>query len=433
MARCLVLASKLGYQTDSFLAAARALGVGVAVGTDRCHELAKVWPDQAFAGGFDASLALDFRDPPHAADQIVEAAAAQRFDAIVPTDDATAVIAALAAARLGLPGSDPEAAYAARNKAELRQRLARAGVPTPRGFVVAEQARPEEVAASVRASIGFPAVVKPLLLSGSRGVIRVDDESGLGAALARVRAILRTRAEHADGTDLAARQILVEEFVPGGPLGEVALEGLLRRGALRTLAIYDKPDPLDGPFFEETVYVTPSRLGPEVQRAVEQRVADAAAALGLAEGPVHAELRLPPGGPVLIECANRSIGGLCARTLRFTLGGEARPFALEELVLRAALGLRDEPRREPLAAAVMMLPIPRAGVLQAVDGLDEARAVPGVEDVIVTVRVGERLVPPPEGASYLGFAFARAARPEDAEAAVREAERRLRFTVAPSV
>jgi biotin carboxylase len=267
-------------------------------------------------------------------------------------------------------------------------------------------------------------VLKPLVLSASRGVIRADDAVQFAAAFERIRGILQTAdvAELGEGTDT----ILVEGFVPGG---EVALEGLLEDGALRTLALFDKPDPLDGPFFEETIYVTPSRL-PEATRArVAETTAAAARALGLSDGAVHCELRLrpTPGGlePVVLEIAARSIGGLCGRTLRFGTG-----MSLEELILRRALG-RAVPsfERERAAAAVMMIPIPRGGVLEEVGGLDEARAVPQIEDVTISIPKGQVIVPLPEGSRYLGFIFSRAATPAETEAALREAHRHLRFVI----
>jgi biotin carboxylase len=270
----------------------------------------------------------------------------------------------------------------------------------------------------------FPCVLKPLVLSASRGVIRADDEAGFVAAVERIRAILRAPdvAEMGQGTDA----ILVEGFVPGL---EVALEGLLEAGVLRTLALFDKPDPLDGPFFEETIYVTPSRLPEPTQRAVEHVTAQAARALGLTDGAVHCELRLTPAAaglrPVVLEIAARSIGGLCGRTLRFGTG-----MSLEELILRRALG-RPVPsfERERVAAAVMMIPIPRGGVLEEVRGLDEARGVPHIEDVTISIPKGGEVVPLPEGSRYLGFIFSRAATPAEAEAALREAHRHLRFEI----
>jgi biotin carboxylase len=264
-------------------------------------------------------------------------------------------------------------------------------------------------------------VLKPLVLSASRGVIRADSEAEFVAAFTRIAALLETpevRQHHPDGRD----RILVEDFIPGT---EVALEGLLNHGELNTLAIFDKPDPLDGPFFEETIYVTPSRLPLETQRAIERCVARAASALGLEGGPVHAEVRLNQQGPWLIEIAARSIGGLCSRTLRFGTG-----MTLEEIILRHALDLPIASiEREHRAAGVMMIPIPRGGVLEDVGGLEAARAVAGIEDVTISIHKGEEVVPLPEGARYLGFIFARGATPADAERALRNAHARLSFVI----
>jgi biotin carboxylase len=266
----------------------------------------------------------------------------------------------------------------------------------------------------------FPCVVKPLMLSASRGVIRADGEAQFVGAVRRLERILRTPEAAADGE--AARQVLVEGFIPGR---EVALEGLLVKGDLHVLALFDKPDPLDGPFFEETIYVTPSRLPSTVQAEIAACTARAAQALGLRDGPVHAELRVNRHGPSVIEIAARSIGGLCSRTLRFGTG-----LSLEELILRQALGMEIHSlERERRAVGVMMIPIPRAGVLKEVRGQTEARAVAGIDEVAITAHPGQDLVPLPEGASYPGFIFARAESPERVEAALREAHRRLEFVV----
>jgi biotin carboxylase len=265
--------------------------------------------------------------------------------------------------------------------------------------------------------------VKPLIFSASRGVMRADDADGFVRAWRRIAKLLHdTRAERRAREDEGAASLLVEAFVPGP---EVALEGLLRGGALEVLAVFDKPDPLDGPYFEETIYVTPSRHPPALLADVERITAAGARALGLAEGPLHAELRLSPSGPVILEIAARSIGGLCSRTLRFGAG-----LSLEEVLVAHAMGLPLEAlRREARAAGVMMLPIPRRGILHAVGGVDAARAVPGVEDVVVTVPDGREVVPLPEGDSYLGFLFARGETPAAVEAALRDAHGRLRFDI----
>jgi biotin carboxylase len=289
-------------------------------------------------------------------------------------------------------------------------------VPQPRFAAAAPGA---DVAALARA-VGLPCVVKPVGLSGSRGVIRADDAEAAAEAAARVRAILEDAGEDPEAT------LLVEEFAPGR---EVAVEGLLRGGRLEILAVFDKPDPLDGPYFEETIYVTPSRLEPDALARVEALTAEGARALGLSEGPVHAELRVDGSRVRVLELAARSIGGLCARSLRFGLG-----VSLEELVLRHALGRSLEGmRREPEASGVMMLPIPAAGRLERVEGQAQAREVPGIAGLELSIRPGRLVRPLPEGDRYLGFLFARGSTPAEVEAALREAHGRLRVVVAPAV
>jgi len=274
--------------------------------------------------------------------------------------------------------------------------------------------------ATIARTLDYPCVVKPLSLSASRGVIRADDARAFAAAVARIRAILA-------GPDVAVseegrRELLVERFVPGI---EVALEGLLVEGDLRVLALFDKPDPLNGPYFEETIYVTPSRLPDDVQKAIAGAAAAACAALGLTDGPVHAELRVNAEGPWVIEVAARSIGGLCSRTLRFGTG-----MTLEELILRHALGWPlPSLDRDQRAAGVMMIPIPRAGRLREVRGLEAAGLVRHIEDVVISAHPGQELIPLPEGWQYLGFIFARAERPADAEAALRAAHEALHFEI----
>jgi len=421
MTRVLVLSSTTSYRTDDFLHACARLGVEAVLGTNRCHELAELWPRAAFGG----SVPIEFRYEAEAADTIVREAQKTPFAAIIATDDATADIAARAAERLGLRGNSVGAVYAARNKLRMREALERAGVPCPRFVAFAEDDDPERAWAELAArGWPFPVVVKPLLCSASRGVIRADTAGELAVAWRRLHALLQTPALRAV-EDPDGHRILVEAFAPGA---EVALEGLLRDGELTTLALFDKPDPLDGPFFEETIYVTPSRHAASVQRAVAAVTARACAALGLANGPVHAELRLGPDGPVVIEVAARSIGGLCARTLRFGLGGDA---SLEEIVVRHALGRELGPLERGGAAGVMMIPIPQGGVLGAVGGVDQARAVPLVEDVQITAKIGQVLVPLPEGAAYLGFVFARGDAPAAVEEALRQAHARLTFDITP--
>jgi len=263
-------------------------------------------------------------------------------------------------------------------------------------------------------------VVKPIDLSGSRGVIRADDPPSFASAFRRVAAIVRS--PELCPPDGEPQRILVEDFIPGR---EVALEGLLRGGGLEVLAIFDKPDPLDGPFFEETLYVTPSRLPPHERDAVVAAVRGATRALGLSEGPIHAEARLNARGVWVLEVAARSIGGLCSRTLRFGLG-----VTLEELILRHAVGLPIASlERERAASGVLMLPIRRAGTLREVRGRERAAAVPGIAGVTITIPPGGQLVPLPEGDRYLGFVFARAGTPGEVEGALRAAQACLEVVV----
>ncbi len=417
---CVVLVvSTTSYRASAFLDASQKVGADVIVASDRCHVLDKYWTWPV------DSLVIDFYSPEEAARTIAEAAARSRSPvrAVVPAEgESAALVAAMASERLGLPGNAVEAARAARNKHTMRTLCARAGVPTPRFLCVQMDADPTQVAAGIGAEIGWPCVLKPLLLSGSRGVMRADDEEGFLAAFVRLRRLL-SRPELLELDPIASRQVLCESFVPGS---EVALDGLLTDGVLRTLALFDKPDPLDGPFFEETIYVTPSRLPEQTVEAIRAASAAAAAALGLRTGPVHAEVRIAPRGPpVVIEIAARTIGGLCARTLRFGTG-----LSLEALVLRHALGQDVATiERQGSSAGVMMIPIPTGGVLKAVGGVEAARAISGIEDVVISVRPGEKIVPLPEGSSYLGFIFARGETPTFVEAALRTAHTQLSFTI----
>jgi biotin carboxylase len=400
----LLLLPSATYRASDFLDAARTLGVGVVVASDVKQTLADAMGDRAL------EVPLDLPDA--AADAIVALAKRTPFDAIVAVDDQGVLVAAEASARLGLPTSSPDAVARTRDKAALRRVLEGAGVPQPAYRLAGADA---DIAA-LASEVGLPCVVKARSLAGSRGVIRAGDTNEATAAAARVRRIV------ADAGGSPATPILIERFVGGD---EVAVEGLVRDGRLDVLAIFDKPDPLDGPYFEETIYVTPSRRSPSDLAELERHAGDAIAALGLREGPVHAELRIAAGHATVLEVAARSIGGLCSRTLRFGAG-----VALEELILRHALGLPiDDLRRERDAAGVMMLPIPRAGVLRRVNGVDRARALPGIAGLEITIAPGRPVRPLPEGDRYLGFLFARAPTPDAVERALRNAHAALEVII----
>ena len=409
MPRVLLLLPTTTYRSHDFLEAARRLHVDVTVASEEASAVEGLNP----AG----LLTMDFRDPDACVRTALAFARTNPVDAVVGVDEDTAVAAAAISGALGLPANPPEAAAAARNKGVLRSRLDAAGVPTPRSRLFLLREGPDAAAEITP----YPCVLKPTILAASRGVIRANDPASFRRAWDRIAAILAQPDVAAKGGD-AAHEILVEEFVPGP---EVAVEGLLSDGRLEVLAVFDKPDPLDGPFFEETIYVTPSRQTAATLADLQSVTERACAALGLRHGPIHAEVRIGPAGPSVIEVAARSIGGLCSRTLRFGTG-----MSLEELLLRHALSKeRDLPPRDARAAGVLMIPIPKGGRLERVSGVAEARQVPGVEDVVVSARPGQILVPLPEGSRYLGFVFSRAETAEGAERALREAHAKLDFEI----
>ena len=409
MARVLLLLPTRTYRAHDFMEAARRLGVEVVVGSERQQAFAALFP-----GGH---LRLDFFRPRQAVRAIEAFARLYPLDAVVAVDDDGTLLASAAGKALGLPHNPAAAVVATRNKHRLRRKVAAAGLLSPRFERLSVKDDP--VRAALR--MPFPCVLKPLHLAASRGVMRADDAKQFVVAFERLVALLRTPDVVQRGSRLA-RCLLVEAFIPGV---EVALEGLLVGGKLTVLAVFDKPDPLDGPFFEETLYVTPSRLPAGVQADLAAQTAKAAAAIGLREGPVHAEWRVNGHGVWLLEIAARSIGGLCSRVLQFEAG-----VSLEELILMHASGVDVAAyKRGSAAAGVMMLPIPRRGVLRAVDGQEAAKAVPGIVDLTLTIALGQEVVPLPEGVQYLGFLFARGGAPEEVEAALRRAHQFLSFTI----
>ena len=411
MPRLLLLLPTRTYRAEAFLAAARHLHVSVTIGSERPPEGLTNLPDEL--------LPLDVRHP-QAAAPIAGAFARQHpIDAVIGVDDVTAVTAAAIAQAIGLPHNSVASVTAARNKRLMRELLSGQGILVPCHRVYPLDGDPKEFAKQ----IVYPCVVKPLILSASCGVIRANDEKEFSEAFHRVGALLTNLG--LVERDEQARWILVEDFVPGI---EVALEGLLTQGVLQPLAMFDKPDPLNGPFFEETIYITPSRLSSDLQQNVVACAARTAQALGLREGPVHGEFRVNEKGVWVIELAARAIGGRCSKTLSFASG-----MSLEELILRHALRMPLPPlTRQEQAAGVMMLPIPYGGRLREVRGQAEARAVPGIEELTITAEPGDELVPLPEGTRYLGFLLARGATPKEVERSLRDAHRRLTIVISAS-
>jgi predicted ATP-grasp superfamily ATP-dependent carboligase len=414
--RLLLFTGKLGYQTRSFEDAARKLGVHLVYVTDRCHQLEDPWGDRA--------IPVYFQSPEAAAYTVMEAFRGQDVAGILALGDRPAAAAAYAARGLGVRYNHPAAVEACRSKLRMREVFRDAGLRVPwfRSLLIDPTPEP------VLLGISYPCVLKPLSLSASQGVVRANNREEFLAAASRVRHVLQspeilaTREPNLD-------QMLVEGYIPGR---EVAVEGLLTDGDLRVLAIFDKPDPLEGPYFEETIYVTPSRLPGSMQRAIEKCSRDAVRALGLSHGPVHAEFRINDDGVWPLEVAPRPIGGLCARSLRFSFEGESEPIGLEELLLRHALELPGwSSPRERIASGVMMIPVPKSGILEAVSGEDAARSIPGITELTITARVHDAIAAWPEGSSYLGFLFARGDTPEKVENSLREAHGKLSLTITP--
>jgi biotin carboxylase len=399
MPRLLLFAATTGYQLRTFADAARRLNLDLTLATDRCHVLEDPWGDHA--------IPVRFTDIPRS----LEALRGGQFDGIAAVGDRAAVLAAETARMLEIPFHPPDAARACHDKYLARQIFQAAGLPVPRFFRVPL----DELPAAAAGRAPYPCVLKPLGLSASRGVIRANNAHEFRGAFQRIKAMLDHGVEH-------DRYLQVEAYIPGR---EFAVEGLVTHREPRILAIFDKPDPLEGPFFEETIYVTPSRESQAVHESISSTVLQAVKALGLYHGPFHAELRVNPSGAWMLEVAARPIGGLCAKALRF-----GRDIPLEELILRHAIG-EDVSKFEVAegASGVMMIPIPRAGVYQDVEGLEAAAATRGVDDMIITAKTGQMLVPLPEGAAYLGFIFARRATPAETESALRDAHARLTFRI----
>jgi hypothetical protein len=419
--RVLLFSAKLGYQTRSFEAAAKKLNEELAYVTDRCHQLSDPWEDHAIAAHFDK--------PAEAAQTAVDHWRGKNIDGILALGDRPAHAAAFAARALSIPFHHPAAVEACRNKKRTREVLRDAGLPGPWFRAIALEPAPEPALLG----ISYPCVLKPLALSASQGVVRANNREEFLAAAARIRKLLRTPEIQAT-REANLDEMLVEGYLSGR---EVAVEALMTAGQLRVLAIFDKPDPLEGPYFEETIYVTPSRLSTKQIAAVEKMLRACVAALGLSHGPVHAEFRVDDATGQIrpLEIAPRPIGGLCAESLHFVAqdkGKAAEPFGLEELLLRHALELPDsDAPRESLASGVMMIPVPASGIFQSVSREAEAAATAGVSKIVITARVHDYIAAWPDGSSYLGFIFATGETPEIVEAALRDAHAKLNFEITP--
>jgi biotin carboxylase len=423
MPRVLLLIPTSTYRTEAFLSAAAKMEVDVTVASEQPNALARLNPA--------ALLTLSFAEPALAAQQAVEFSSDYPVDAVVAVDDQVTYVGATICLALGLRHNTVAAVQAAGDKYQMRQLFQIAGLPTPQF----QQFEFDTDLRTICRDINFPCVVKPLQFSGSKGVIRANNQSELVDAIDRLRQIVESEAESWPENSTSQRSgrqsqesstFLVEEFVAGP---EIALEGILHRGQLHVLALFDKPDAMDGPFFEETIYLTPSRLSVVDQQQIADCTQAAVAALGLTEGAIHAEVRLSASGPIMIEVNPRSIGGQCSRSLHFIDN-----VSLEEIIIRQAL---DCDYRPPLAdirpSGVMMIPVPAAGTLLEVRGVQRAEAVAGIEAVNISSRVGQKLIPLPEGSVYLGFLFARAPTLDAVELALRESHNQLEFLIDPEL
>jgi len=411
--RVLLLFTTTGYQAAAFQEAAKKLGVGLVAGSDRCHVLEDPWRDGA--------IPLRFENPSASAEVVFEYNRKDPIDAVIAIGDKPTLTAALVSEALGLPGNLPAAVRACRDKFQFRELLRAARVPGPAYCRLSAQSDFPQIPAE----IGFPCVLKPLCLSASRGVIRANNAEQFAAAFSRIRALLQW-PDIRMMKEEAADWILVESFLEGT---EVALEGILDRGVLKVLALFDKPDPLEGPYFEESIYVTPSRVPESLQAQIVRSTELAIKAVELFHGPIHAEVRVTPEGPRVLEIAARPIGGLCSRSLRFGTG-----VTLEELIIRHALGMSIQSlNREQEASGVMMIPVPAAGLLKEVKGEAVARQISRIEDIVISAKLQQKLVPWPEGSSYLGFIFARGPSPAEVETALRQAHSKLEFVITPAL
>ena len=414
--RLLLFTGKLGYQTRCFEEAARKLGVQLIYITDRCHKLEDAWGDHA--------ISVHFETPELAAHTVTDSLDNKNISGILAVGDQPTVAAAYVARSLGIPYNHPAAVEACRNKLRMREIFRDAGLLVPWFRSLPIHPTPEPALLG----ISYPCVLKPLSLSASQGVVRANCREEFLSAVLRIKRLFES-PEILSSREANLGYVLIEGYIPGR---EVAVEGLLDDGVLRILAIFDKPDPLEGPYFEETLYVTPSRFPESQQRMIERCAAEAARGLGLSHGPIHAEFRINEEGIWPLEVAPRPIGGLCAGALRFLIDKQGDPIGLEELLLRYSLGLPGyHAPRERSASGVMMIPVPASGILDEIKGEDAARSIPGITDLVITARIQDYIAAWPEGSTYLGFIFARSKKPEDVEGALRAAHEKLSFSITP--
>ncbi|MFW2441061.1 MAG: ATP-grasp domain-containing protein [Arenicellales bacterium] len=403
--RVLIVSPPESYRIQPYVRAALSLNLEINLASQG---------EWAISSPVSAGIDVPLQDHRSALSILLKLFEQRQYDAVIGTDDSTLELVAKLAAKTGLQQNLPAAVRLARRKDLSRLCLRQAGLQVP-AFSV------EEVSVQQlldEPHFGFPCVIKPLALSGSRGVIRADTHDELNRGVQRSLKIISEEIDLYEKNNL-----LLEQYIPGR---EFAIEGMLVDGQLDVLAIFDKPEPMEGPYFEETYYISPARISLSERRLLVETVKDACSAFGLVTGPVHAECRLNQQGAWLIELAARTIGGLCSRLLSFGTG-----YSLEQLVLANAIGQELPLELKDGAAGVLMLPTEEAGILRRVEGVMKAEKVPYIDDVEISLREGYHVTPLPEGASYLGFIFSSAPDSDKVEKALRDARALLNPVIAP--
>ncbi len=400
-----MVAPNRSYRVASYIDAATRLGLQLIIVSDSEHSLVS-----AVASG----ITVDFADPDLAFEQVKLSIADKSILSVIATDDAVVTLASRIARELGLPHNDPKASRLTVRKDLARIRLQQEQCNVPEFSVCAIYD-----AADKATEFTYPVVLKPLMLSGSRGVIRADDPTQFIAAAERLERILANEP----ASDYERRHFLVEQYLDGD---EIAFDGFVQDGRLLPLAMFDKPEPMNGPFFEESYYITPSRHDAATQQAIVEEIERCCAAYGLRHGPIHAEARITTQGVVLLEMASRTIGGQCARLIEYVLGSN-----LEQVIIQLMSDRSPEYQRGSKHAGVLMIPIEQSGVLKRVEGLIKAQQVANITDIEIHIQPGYELIPLPEGSSYLGFIFASAETFDQTLQALREAHQQLKFITSP--
>lgn len=403
--RLLLISHHNSYRIAPYIKAAKNLALEVTIASQGKHSLVSEIAD---------GIHIDFGDIEGSIGLILEQHRIHPFAGVLGSDDLTVELAARVANALELPHNPPQAARWSYRKDQARAKLSQEGCPVPLHRLL-DLTQP---IADQLHDLPWPCVAKPLSMSASRGVIRADDKKEMIAACERIRPIVAEAS-----TPFEREHLLIEEYIDGI---EIAFEGYLDHGTLHTLTIFDKPDPLTGPFFEETIYVTPSSLSQSVQMSIRDVIQHACDVYGLTTGAIHAECRIDEQDRVwILEIASRTIGGDCGRTLADD------GFGIEELAISLAIGSPVDIQLSEQARGVMMIPIREAGLLKRVEGLLEANKVNLIDSIDIIIPQGHELTPLPEGNQYLGYIFASGDSSEEVVDAIREAYERLNIVTAP--